>query len=127
MNFLQDIKLAVKLAGEVRRAREAGASVEVRTVQRTSERCLDYWPMTTEYGLLHGVHLEAVRAVFRTFDENTQHSLTFSPVTGGWTARAQFWRQQLKPALPPKTYHAVMMAFTGWYAHCLRMAIREAA
>ena len=106
----------------MRKAREAGTAVEVRTIQLLPVRKLDYWPETVEYGLLHGRQLEVVRDVFKGLDETAQHALTFTPVTGGWADRARFWQQQLRPVLPPATYHAVMMKFISWYKHCLRLA-----
>lgn len=65
---------------------------------------------------------KAVRNVFYSLPEETQHSLTFCPKKPGeWVERTRFWQQQLKPALPPKMYHDVMILFIGWYIHCLRM------
>lgn len=120
MNFLKDIAAAIKLTGEVHRARETGATVEVRTIQTSPVYKLDYWPMTVEYVLLHGKELEAVQDVFEGFDKTTQHSLTFSPVTVGWVDRARFWQQHLRPVLRPALYHAVMMNLISGYAYYLR-------
>lgn len=64
---------------------------------------------------------KAVCAVFETFLEEVQHSLTFAPKEPGqWVDRARFWQRELKPTLPPRMYHKVMTLFVGWYAHCLR-------
>jgi len=81
-----------------------------------------YWAWTMEACLMNGGETEkAVRGAFYSLPEETQQSLTFTPEKSGeWAERARFWQQLLKPALPPKMYHEVMLTFVHWYAHCLR-------
>lgn len=122
-NIFTDISAAVKLTGEVRKARKAGAdAVQIRPVYNVPVLKTSYWVWTMEACLMHGGETErAVAAVFDTLPEPVQHSLTFAPRNQGeWADRARFWRQQLKPDLPPEIYHKVMILFIGWYAHCLR-------
>lgn len=129
MQILQDIKTAVKLTGEIRKARKEGAGVEVRKVWRIPVLKSSYWPWTMEACLMRGGETEkAVVAVFDSLPEEVQHSLTFTPEEkpGKWVERARFWQQQLKPALPPEMYHAVMLTYIHWYAHCLRMRSEKA-
>ncbi len=40
------------------------------------------------------------------------------------SARAQFWKEQLKPVFPQEMYHKVMLTFIHWYARCLRDRLR---
>ena len=123
VSIFNDIKTAVKLTGEVRKARKEGASIEARKVWRVPMLKTTYWTWTMEACLMCGGDTgKAVRDVFYTLPEETQHQLTFTPKgPGEWVERARFWQRQLRPVLPPKMYHAVMVKFIGWYAHCLRM------
>ena len=122
-NILTDIKSAVKLTGEIRKARKEGASIEARKVWKVPVIKTDYWGWTMEACLLCGSDAgKAAVAVFETFPEPVQHTLTFCPQKPGeWVERARFWQAQFKPALPPKMYHDAMIKFISWYAHCLRM------
>ena len=123
MNILQDIKAAVKLTGEVRKARKAGASgLQVRPVYRLPALRLGYWTQTMEACLMRGGDTEkAVVKAFEAFPEQVQHSLTFYPKEPGeWVERARFWQRELKPALTPEMYHEVMLLFVGRYIRCLR-------
>lgn len=124
MNILQDIKTAATVFGKVREARKNGAdAVQIKPVYIVPAFKPTYWTGTMEACLVRGGETEkAVRDVFYLLPEETQHSLTFSPKKSGeWVKRARFWQQQLKPALPPKTYHDVMILFIEWYIYCLRM------
>lgn len=124
MNILQDIKTAVKVTNEVRKARKAGANaVQIKPVYTVPMLKTGLWPWTMEACLMRGGEVEsAVVAVFETFPHEVQRSLTFTPTEpGGWADRARFWQRQLKTSLPVKAYHDVMILFLGWYSHCLRM------
>lgn len=127
MNILQDIKTAVKLTGEIRKARKAGAcAVQIRPVYTVP--CVTFgaaYANTIEFGLTWELGRDidlAVRGVFKGFPYEVQRWLELDPEgPGAWAERARFWQRELRPALPPKTYHAVMVLFVNWYAHCLRM------
>ena len=112
--------------GAVRKARREGASVvQIKPVHvvpvlnpapayyNTMEGCLT-WKLGRDTDL-------AVRGVFNGFPYETQRRLEFTPEKQGeWVERAQFWQRQLKPALPQKMYHNVMILFISWYARCVR-------
>lgn len=123
MSFWNDIRTAVRLTGEIRKARENGSTVEVRRVWRVPALKPTYWGYTMEFCLMRDREMEkAILAVFNTFPEPIQHSLTFTPKgPGAWLERARFWQREFKPTLPPKMYHAAMVKFISWYAHCLKM------
>ena len=125
-NIFTDIAAAVKLTGEVRKARKEGAdSVKIKPVYTV--QCVTLKPAylnTIEGCLTWELGREADRSVmevFKSLPYETQRRLEFTPKEpGGWADRARFWQQQLKPALPTDMYHAVMIRLISWYAHCLR-------
>lgn len=117
-NILEAVKPAVKLTGEIRKARKAGASaVQIRPMPA--------WVNTIEGCQTHELGRDidrAVMEVFKGLPYEVQRRLEFTPEgPGAWVKRARFWQQELRPVLPPKTYHAVMASFASWYARCLRM------
>lgn len=123
-SIFTDIATAVKVTGEIRKARKAGAdAVQVKPAYTVPMLKTTYWTWTMEGCLMRGGDAErAVIAVFNSFDKKTKHALTFAPKgPGEWAERARFWQQVLEPALPHSMYHAVMIRFISWYAHCLRM------
>lgn len=122
MNILRDITTAVKLTGEIRKARKVGASgFQVSPVYSLPVCKISYWTQTMEATIMRGGDTEkAVRDVFYALPEEIQHNFTFSPKKGEWAERARFWQLELKPTLPPEMYHKVMLLFIGWYIHCLR-------
>ena len=61
-----------------------------------------------------------VKAVFYTLSPEVQYMLIFSPKAGEWTARAQFWRDTLREALPEKQYYLAMSIILKWYIHCVK-------
>lgn len=126
MNILQDIKTAVKLTGEIRKARKNGAdSVQVRPV--CTLPCVDFGPAygnTMECGLSRLLDKATDRAVMEAFKRlpcDTQRWLNFTPrEPGEWAERARFWQSELKPVLPTDMYHKTMALFIGHYSKCLR-------
>ena len=74
----------------------------------TPEVCLDFTRPTRA----------AVREIFRTFDSETQHRMTFAPKRGELVQRARLWREALKPALPPEQYYEAMLKILGWLIRC---------
>ena len=123
MSFLKDIKTEVKLIGEIRKEQKAGRTVGIRRAWIAPVLKPTYWGSTMESCLMRDREMErAVLAVFCTFPESVQHSLTFTAKgPGAWADRARFWQRELKPALQPKMYHAVMVEFIRWYARCRKM------
>ena len=128
MNILQDIKTAVKLTAEVRRARMEGANgIQVTPIYKvprvsfgpayysTIEGCLS-WELGKEVD-------KSVMKFFKSLPYETQMWLSFTPEgPWEWAERARFWQRELKPILPPKMYHSIMIRFVSWYAYRLRVA-----
>mgnify|MGYP000866749087 FL=1 len=83
---------------------------------------LSSWGATMEFCLDFPEETKAqVRAVFYTFDEETQRALTFSPIEQGeWVERAELWRYALKPTLSKEHYHIAMTTILKWYIHCVK-------
>ena len=129
MNLLKDIATAVKLTGEVRKARKEGASgVQVKPVYKvpffggpgvgfagTAESCTLAW-----YPDLYA----AVRDVYDSFDYETKRQLLFTD--GSIVDRVKFWQKALRPVLEPKIYHRTMQVIIGWAGRAVRMREEKA-
>ena len=131
MQIFEDIKTAVQVTGEIRKARKAGATaVQIRPVYRVPVAKLDYWCSTLEWCLCY-THEKEYRPVMEAFNrlpEELQHALTFSPsdeVLNGWTDRAKFWALLLRPILPPDLYHDVMLRILQHYGKCRRFRLKD--
>ncbi len=127
--LFQDIRTAANVFGEVRKARKAGASaVEIKPVYTVPVYTLKPCFLNTVEGCqtwkLGRDIDQAVSKVFYGLPYDVQRRLEFTPEEpGGWAERARFWQRQLRPVLPPRMYHDVMVLFLHWYAHCLRMEV----
>lgn len=122
MQILKDIKTAVELTGEIRKSREEGYIIKPHMAWRVPVHNISRWVWTMEACILVGHEAEsAVIAVFSSFDEKTQLALTFAPKEpGGLAERARFWQRELKPVLPPRMYHKVVLLLLSRYSNCLR-------
>jgi len=120
VDIFNDIKTAVRLTGEIRKARRDGYRLEVKKTLSVPVVRFGYWGFTMESSILHGELGKAVRTVFKTLPEGQQHALTFTPEKGEWAARARFWKALLKPVLSSNQYHEAMSKIIGWYVHCVR-------
>ena len=123
MQIFQDMATAVKLLGEVRKARKEGANgIRIQPVWVVPAARPGYWTWTLEAGLFTGEKWRPLQDVFSRFPEETQRALTFSPQPGKWAERARFWAQALQPALEPGLYHEAMGILLRWYARCVKRA-----
>lgn len=132
MNILQDIKTAAKVFGEVRKARKNGATgVKIEPVRTIPVYTLAPALLNTMEGPLvwnagRDVY-QVVQEIFNGLPYETRRQLEFTPKKPGeWVERAQFWKRELQPAMPPQMYHEVMVLFISWYARCLRRRINKA-
>ena len=119
--ILGDLVTAVKLTKEVRKARNQGAyGVKLLPVKTIPIVKPGYWgwiaEATLDYPKTPIGTREAVKSVFDTFDEETQHMLTFGPGDGphAWTDRARFWQRALKSCLTPQQYSAAILTILEW-------------
>lgn len=128
MEFLQDIKTAVAVFGEVRKIRKAGASaLLVKPVYTVPAVHFGYWGFTPEGCLFCGEKWQPLRDVFDNFPEETQHALCFVPKDGEWGGRVRFWQRRLRPALEPELYHEAILTLVQWGIRCrCRRRSREA-
>lgn len=125
-NIFTDIATAVKVTSEVRKARKAGTdAVQIKPV--CIMKCVDFTPAflnTMERGQRLEPGKRTLSARERGFENRpyeTRRRMEYTPENPGeWVERARFWQQQLRPVLPPKMYHTVMVKFISWYIHCLR-------
>ena len=102
----------------------ARAGNEVAAARRIPVLRTEYWSWTAEACLdFTRPTREAVREVFRTFDEDVQHSMTFAPQRGEWVQRAKLWKEALRPVLPPEQYHEAMAKILAWCVGCVRRGL----
>ena len=87
-NIFTDVATALKLTGEVRKARKSGAdAVKVQPIWEIPVLRTGYWGFTGEACILYGKESKAIVEVFETFPEEVQHRLTFAPKDGEWGDR----------------------------------------
>jgi len=122
-NILTDIAAGVRAVRQAREARKSGASVTIQAVKRIPMLETSRWLDTIEgwniFSPLENKELKAaVKAVYYDLDEENQRALMKCPQgSGAWVERAQFWRELLREALDPKTYHLAMEYILDWYVH----------
>lgn len=129
-NILTDIVTALKMTGDVRRARKAGASaVKAQPIWEVPVVDFGYWSFTMEACLYYGKEFKAMGDVFKTFPKETQHQLTFAPKDGEWGDRVRLWQAALRPVMEPRMYHAVILKLIRWGIHCrkVRLGLEEVA
>lgn len=117
MISVSDLIVGAKAVKMSHNARKQGESIEIIPVKAVPVITSGYWAWTPEACLAFpktpkGTR-EAVKAVFQSFDENTQHKLTLS--IDSLTDRVRFWQQHLKPALTPEQYSTAILTIIKWY------------
>lgn len=122
-NLINDVKTSARLFGKMRKVRKDGGKIEIRraipcinagpSFHDTVEGCL-----LTHYGKdIHGI----VQEFFYGLSYEKKHWLSFSPESGGFIERANFWRGSLKPIMAPKQYGIAITAIIQWYIHIKQM------
>lgn len=123
-NILADIKTAVSVFGEVRRARKSGAEIKMQKVKQCPVILDTAGILSTVEGctLMNGNReiFYIVQKVFNELPYEERHRLTFSPKNGVFNARVQFWQKLLRPAMSAKQYHEAMQTILRWYIHIKR-------
>lgn len=119
-DVFRDLRAAGQVYRKMRQARAEGAPVRFEERRRFPVVRLSYWYATMEGCLLSGETGAAVRDVFHSFSEEQQRALTFTPRNGAWCERVVFWKERLKPALPPEQYYDAMRKIIAWYIHCVK-------
>ncbi len=125
-NIFTDIAATVEAGRKIREARKAGADavriepIRIMPIATLPLGFLDVMEGCSAWNMGRETY-QAVKEVFNSLPEETKRDLVPTPEKPGeWVERTQFWQQQLCPILPPKMYHAVMVKFISWYAHCMR-------
>lgn len=127
MSIFQDVRVAIRLTGEVRKAMKEGASgVKLQKFWDVPFVNFGYWGFTMEACLFSGPKWQPLRDVFNSFNKETQHTLTFTPKDGEWGNRVRFWKKALYPALEPRLYHEAILTIIQWYIQCRRRCIKSA-
>ena len=119
-NFMDDLRTAARTFNLAQKARKQGAVLKVQEAINLPVSDFEGWGATMEATLLKGKANQAVCKVFNELSPKARHDLLFTPKNPGeWLARAQFWRGQLKPALPHAMYYESMIRLCSWYRHCI--------
>lgn len=133
-SFLHDLAAAVKLTIEWRRAerKQYAANISAQPTKTVPIVNPGYWgwimEATLDYPKTPAGTREAVKSVFNTFDEETQHMLTFGPGDGphAWADRVRLWQRALKPCLTPQQYSAAILTMLEWAIECRKKEIGTA-
>ncbi len=123
--FFNDVKTAVDVFAEIRRARKEGAVVEVRKsrmlpVFNAGAGILDTVEGCTLWNHNNEVFKE-IRGAFNTLPAEEKRRLAFSPKDGEFTERAYFWKALISSALPPEQTRKAMISILHWYIHIKRI------
>ena len=124
MHIVTDIKAAVKIFSEIRKARKEGAAVEVRQFnQFPFVRCGGFY--NTVEGLtladLDKKIVDSSQEAFNRLSEDVKNLLYFSPKDGEFADRANFWRYLLEPVLTAEELRTAMICILRWYIHIKHM------
>lgn len=124
MNIVTDIKTAVKMFTEIRKARKEGVAVEVRQCRQLSfVRCGGFYNtvegLTLSY--LDKKIVDNSQEAFNRLPEDVKDLLYFSPKDGEFADRANFWRYLLEPVLTAGELRTAMICILRWYIHIKHM------
>lgn len=125
--LIKDLGMAAQVFGKAREARRQGAVLKVQEAKLIPVYNFDGWGATME-GSLFASNSQlntAMANVYNSFSPQTRRMILNHPRgKNGWVERAKFWREQLKPVLPPKMYHETMIRLCSWYRRCIHMRKR---
>ena len=123
-NLINDVKTAVNVFGEIRKARKSGAdAVEIKTQPVKSIpviQCGFGFYDTVEGCTLSNCGKEirdTASELYNQLPYEVKQVLGYVPKDGEFTARVQIWRELLGTALPPKLYRKAMFAIIHWFIH----------
>lgn len=123
-NFITDIRAAVNMFTEIRKARKEGVAIEVRQCKQlpfiksggfynTVEGCTLAW--------LDKRIVSRSQGAFNELPDDVKNLLYFSPKDGEFTDRANFWRYLLEPVLTAEELRTAMIRILRWYIHIKHM------
>ena len=123
-NIINDIRTALKMFTEIRKARKEGAAVEVRQCQQLPfVRCGGFYN-TVEGLTLADLDQKIVnrsQEAFNGLSEDVKNLLYFSPKDGEFTDRVNFWRYLLEPVLTDEELRTAMICILRCYIHIKHM------
>lgn len=123
-NVITDIKTAVKMFTEIRKARKEGAAVEVKQFRQLPfVKCGGFYN-TVEGLTLAGLDKKIVNSsqgAFNGLSEDVKNLMYFSPKDGEFVDRANFWRYLLEPVLTAEELRTAMICILRWYIHIKHM------
>ncbi len=124
MHIVTDIKAAVKIFSEIRKARKEGAEVKVRQCRQLPfVRCGGFYNtvegLTLSY--LDKKIVDSSQEAFNGLPEDVKDLLYFSPKDGEFADRANFWRYLLELVLTAEELRTAMICILRWYIHIKHM------
>jgi len=124
MHIVTDIKAAVKIFSEIRKARKEGAEVKVRQCRQLPfVRCGGFYNtvegLTLSY--LDKKIVDSSQEAFNGLTEDVKDLLYFSPKDGEFADRANFWRYLLELVLTAEEMRTAMICILRWYIHIKHM------
>ena len=118
-NLINDVKTAVKVFGEIRKARKSGVdAVEIKT--QPVIQCGFSFYDTVEGCTLSNCGKEirdTASELYNQLPYEVKQVLGYVPKDGEFTTRVQIWRELLETALPPKLYRKAIFAIIHWFIH----------
>ena len=123
-NIVTDMKAAVNLFKDMRKARREGTGVVIK-------RCREL-PLVKSgpgfYDTPEGCNLNhcgrvidrEAREAFAALPYEEKRRMCFTPKAGEYVERAEFWRNMLEPVLTDKELRAAMMRLLRLYIYCKR-------
>ena len=120
INLIKDIKSAVNIFRDMRKARRTARENETKgTVMLPELRGGSFYDTVEGAALSHcekGIFKVAYKA-FSELDKEKKHQLCFSPMDGEFIDRAELWKELLSPVMTEKQLRKAMTRIIHWYIH----------
>lgn len=126
-NIITDIKTAVKMFTEIRKARREGTGVLIKQCRELPfvKSGPGFYDTPEGCNLNHcGRRIDkAAREAFAALPYEEKRRMCFTPKAGEYVERVKFWKNMLEPVLNAKELRAAMMRLLRLYIHCKRLEI----
>ena len=128
-NLIKDIKTAVSLFLEMRKARKDGEEIVLE-----EKKVLPVIRSGGFYNTVEGCVLshydgicDIASKAFGELPDEAKYQLQFVPKSGEYKQRADLWRAILRPAMTDAQYHTAMKAIVNWYIHIIKIDKKRVA
>ncbi len=124
-NIVTDMKAAVNLFKDMRKARREGTGVVIKQCRELPfvKSGPGFYDTPEGCNLNHcGRRIDkAAREAFAALPYEEKRRMCFTPKAGEYVERVDFWRHMLEPVLTAKELRAAMMRLLHLYIHCKRL------